>query len=145
MTVRFERRDIDPGSLGCIGLVFVASLILSTLATMLLYRAFSVQTQITEGPITEPMPAREKVFPNPQLQFYPPEDLAKFRQQQEAALNGYRWVDRKTGVVGIPIQRAMELLVQQGEPILGAPSLPQGPTWVEMMQRRAEQGKEPAP
>ena len=145
MSVRFEPRDIDPGSLGCIGLVFILSLILSTLATILLYRAFSIRTQITEGPISAPMPTGEKTFPNPQLQFYPPEDLAKFRKKEDATLNSYRWLNRTEGIVSIPIQRAMDLVVQQGEPVLGTPNLPQGPTWVEMMQRRAEQGKDAPP
>ena len=139
MTEHFEQRDINPGGLGFLAMILIASLILSTLATALLYRAFSIRTQLAEGPITAPMPGREAVFPNPQLQLYPPEDLAKFRQEEDAILNRYHWLNQKKGVIGIPIQRAMELLVREGkEPVLGTPGLPQGPTWIEMMQRRAE-------
>ena len=148
MSEQFERRDINPGALGCIGLLLVVSLIISTLATAILYRTFSIQTQSKEGPITAPMPDRETSFPNPQLQFYPPEDLAKYRRQENAILHSYRWVDRKSGVIGIPIERAMALVVQDGkEPVLGTPGLPEGPTWIEMMQRRAQEGtkKESAP
>jgi len=140
MTEKFESRGINSRALGLIALMLVVSVILSSLATALLYRTFSLQTQIAEGQITVPMPRGEKAFPNPQLQLYPPEDLANYRQQEDAILNGYRWLDRKSGVVGIPIERAMKLLVQQGkEPVLGTPGLPQGPTWVEMMQRRAQE------
>jgi hypothetical protein len=139
MSEQFERSDVNPGALGCIGLILVVSLIISSLAIALLYRAFSIQTQAREGPITVPMPARESPFPNPQLQLYPPEDLAKFRQKEDAILNGYRWVDRKAGVVGIPIVLAMDLIVKEGkEPVTQTP----GPTWVEMMQRRAQEGTE---
>jgi len=52
-------------------------------------------------------------------------------------LNEYRWIDRKAGIVAIPVDRAMELLIQRGEPLVGRPERPPGPTWVEMMQRRA--------
>lgn len=141
MTEQFERRDIDSRALGCIGLMLVASLILSSLSIALLYRTFSLQTQAVEGPISAPISGKEATFPKPQLQLYPPEDLTKYRQQEAEVLSGYRWVDQKAGIVAIPIERAMELLVQQGkQPVLGTPGLPQGPTWVEMMQRRAQEG-----
>jgi hypothetical protein len=42
-----------------------------------------------------------------------PEDLAKVRADEEAQLAGYRWVDQEHGVVAIPIDRAMDLLVKQ--------------------------------
>lgn len=33
--------------------------------------------------------------------------------QEDSVLNGYRWVDRPTGKVGIPIERAMDLVVNE--------------------------------
>lgn len=132
---------MDPAALGVIAVMLIVSLILSSLATALLYKTFSAQTQMTEGPISAPMPKRETPFPNPQLQLYPPEDLAKFRQQEDAILNGDRPLDGGKGVPGIPIRRAMELTVAEGkQPVLGTtPGLAEGPTWVEMMQRRAQE------
>lgn len=136
----YERRDIHPRAIALLGLALVVSLLLSTGATLLLYRAFSLRTQDVEGPLTVPMPREVQSFPNPQLQIYPPEDLEKLRAQEAAILDGYRWIDRKTGVVGIPISQAMNWVVKEhAEPVMGAPGLPQGPTWTEMMQRRAQQ------
>lgn len=141
MNWHFERKDIDPLALGIIALVLILSLIFSSLGIALLYRTFSIRTQIIEGHISPPMPIKERPFPTPQLQFYPPEDLAKFRREEDARLNSYRWVDQKADVVEIPIARAMELLVSENkQPVLGTPGLPQGPTWAEMMRRRAEEG-----
>ena len=37
--------------------------------------------------------------------------INRFKQQEE--LNGYRWIDPKAKVVGIPIDRAMELVVAE--------------------------------
>ena len=53
-----------------------------------------------------------------------PEELSALRAQQLETLHSYRWVDEKTGVVAIPIERAIELLVQEsatgGEAAAGA-------------------------
>jgi hypothetical protein len=40
-----------------------------------------------------------------------------FLMNQEDQLNSYGWVDKEGGVAHIPIQRAMELIVQQGLPV----------------------------
>jgi hypothetical protein len=40
------------------------------------------------------------------------EDLSQLRARQRDQLSSYRWVDAKAGVVAIPIERAMELVVQ---------------------------------
>jgi hypothetical protein len=41
----------------------------------------------------------------------PPLELSNLVHNQEARLAEYRWVDQKKGVVAIPIDRAMELVV----------------------------------
>jgi len=40
-----------------------------------------------------------------------------FLMKQENQLNSYGWVDEKAGVAHIPIERAMELMVQRGLPV----------------------------
>jgi hypothetical protein len=52
----------------------------------------------------------------PALQLAPRNDLAAFREREDRVLNSYGWIDRTTGVVHIPISRAMELLLQRGLP-----------------------------
>jgi len=42
-----------------------------------------------------------------------PQELAQLRASQLAALNSYRWLNEKEGVVGIPIERAIELIVRE--------------------------------
>jgi len=41
-----------------------------------------------------------------------PEELRRLQVQQAEQLHGYRWVDKEGGVVAIPIDRAMELVVE---------------------------------
>lgn len=42
-----------------------------------------------------------------------PEELAGLRAAQQEQLHTYRWVDEKAGVVAIPIERAMSLIVDE--------------------------------
>lgn len=42
-----------------------------------------------------------------------PAELMQYRAEQEALLHGYRWIDENAGVVQIPIERAMELVVRE--------------------------------
>ena len=136
----YERRDMDAGAVMAVAGMLILGLMLASLGTALLYENFSRRTQRLEGPIFGPIQRFERRFPAPQLQSNPTEDLVKFQEREERILKGYRWIDKNTGVVGIPIDRAIELLAQRGEPTLGKPGLPVGPTWVEMMQRRGREG-----
>lgn len=54
-----------------------------------------------------------RVPPAPRLQPHPQSDLAKFRAQKEALLSGYAWTDPQHDYARIPIQRAMQIYVQQ--------------------------------
>ena len=55
--------------------------------------------------------------PFPRLQVAPRQDLQTFREQEDAILNGYTWVNREAGTVRIPIAEAMRLTVQRGLPV----------------------------
>lgn len=43
----------------------------------------------------------------------PVQELADLRSGQIERLTAYRWVDRKKGVVAIPVERAMEIAVRE--------------------------------
>ena len=64
----------------------------------------------------------------PRLQAHPAQDLEKYLAREEEILNSYGWVDRKHGTVRIPIQRAMNILLQNGLPVRGIKT-PKG--WVQ--------------
>jgi hypothetical protein len=44
-------------------------------------------------------------------------DMKALRRAEDAVLGSYGWVDPEGGVVRVPIQRAMELLLQRGLPV----------------------------
>src|SRR5215203_3761984 len=64
----------------------------------------------------------DRVPPEPRLQSNPKQDLRDLRAAEDQILNGYRWVDRNAGVVGIPVNEAMKLTLQRGLPSRPAPA-----------------------
>ena len=64
--------------------------------------------------------------------------LAELRVVEDADLNSYGWVDRTSGVARIPIDRAMQLLLERGLPDVGA-----GQTPLSLMQTRPSETASP--
>lgn len=55
--------------------------------------------------------------PAPNLQIDPRQQLLDLRADEERVLTTYGWVDETNGLTHIPIDRAMDLLVDQGLPV----------------------------
>jgi hypothetical protein len=53
--------------------------------------------------------------PGPILEIDSERDLAAFRQREDAQLHSYGWIDRSAGTVHIPIERAMDLMAEDGK------------------------------
>lgn len=77
----------------------------------------NVQVQIPSADVMPPS------VPGPGLQAAPEVDMSLLLERENVRLSDYRWVDRENGVVQIPIERAMELIVEadlsaatEGEP-----------------------------
>jgi hypothetical protein len=75
--------------------------------------------------------ARPALLATPLHPIYGPAEVKRLRQQEDAVLTTYAYVDRKRGMVRIPIEQAIQLLVERGgrlsvqEPASAAPT--QGP------------------
>jgi hypothetical protein len=59
----------------------------------------------------------EKNFPQPQLETDERTELNKIRLNEEDTLSTYDYIDKSAGTVRIPIDRAMDLIVQRGLPV----------------------------
>jgi hypothetical protein len=97
-------------------LVFLGGLlVISALLSWGLFRYLSKQqassASVSPFAETRPLPL------GPQLQVNPREDWLNYRKQQEQSLEMYEWENRGAGIVRVPIERAMELLVQKGLPV----------------------------
>jgi len=112
----YETRDANTGAvLGFLAFLFLV-LILIVFGTWRLFRYYAVAEQ-------QPAPASSfagvrQIPSEPNLEVNGHEDLLKAYAKQQQELEMYSWEDRKAGIVRIPIERAMDLLLQKGLPVV---------------------------
>src|SRR5262245_29432078 len=75
-----------------------------------------------EAPPPSPLAPEVRVPPEPALQdapgsvSSPPEDIRRFREQEDQMLNSYGWIDQQRGIIRIPIEQAKKMIEQKGLP-----------------------------
>jgi len=74
------------------------------------------------GPPASPFEDVRTLPSGPRLQVTAPQDLKRYQGAQAEILNSYGWVDQKAGIVRIPVERAMDILLQKGLPVRGVAS-----------------------
>jgi hypothetical protein len=126
-----ERKDVNVLSLITIASLLFLSCVLVFVVVwgMMRYLKFHEPVK-TAGQANLPITAVQE-FPEPRLQIKPAADLARLRAAEGADLNSYGWVNRDSGTVRIPIDRAMQLLLERGLPNVGT-----GQTPLSLMQAR---------
>ncbi|HET7624080.1 MAG TPA: hypothetical protein VFM25_02355 [Verrucomicrobiae bacterium] len=73
----------------------------------------------------------------PRLQIAPEKELKELRVREELELNTYGWINKTAGVVRIPIDRAMDLVLQRGLPTRSGTNGDRlGPSSFELQQQR---------
>jgi len=114
----YETRDANVR--GVFAFLVILSLVLAFTAILCwwLFNYFSAG-QANRAPAS-PFAGTRQLPAGPQLQVNPRQDWLRFRAEQEHALESYSWENRDDGTVRVPIERAMEMLLQKGLPV--APS-----------------------
>ena len=59
---------------------------------------------------------QQKEPPTPNLQTQPFKDIYMLRQDEEQRLGSYGWVDKDGGIARVPIDRAMDVMLEKGFP-----------------------------
>lgn len=111
----YETRDANARGVFIFMIGLSVVLMITALVCWGLFRYLSAK-QVNPGPAS-PFAGTRQLPSGPQLQVNPRQDLLRFRAQQEQSLESYALENRSTGTVRIPIERAMELLVQKGLPV----------------------------
>lgn len=60
--------------------------------------------------------AEHNPMPEPRLQAHPLDERRSYDEEQRVKLSSYQWVDRRGGIVRIPIGRAMQILAAHNGP-----------------------------
>ena len=96
--------------IGLLGLM-VLGLIYSGMVSSMFYR-MSAQPGVKAEVFTTPQPG--DLPPLPRLQSDPRSALVQLRSREDSILTGYAWVSKDSGLVRVPIEKAMELVVERG-------------------------------
>ena len=110
----YERRDLSPQTIALFGIVVAASVVLCILVAYWFFW-YAANEAARTGRHPSP-PLTQEAPQGPRLQVDAPKDLRAFLAEEDALLRSYGWVNRQSGIVHIPIDRAMHLLVERGLP-----------------------------
>ncbi|MFZ3340098.1 MAG: hypothetical protein WA609_05260 [Terriglobales bacterium] len=123
----FEHEDLSPRAIIYFLLALIVSLGVLYVIVFEMYRvldSYNHANQATMSPMVAPeadtrtvTDADTKAFPEPRLEKSERTELRDFIENQDRTLATYNWVDKDKGIVQIPIDRAMDLIVQRGLPV----------------------------
>lgn len=114
---RYETRDADVSSLAKFGFWLAVILVLVFFVSRWTFNYFGKVQQL--GPPVSPFEEGNirTLPPEPRLQVAPQSELLAYCQREQQALTSYGWIDRPNGVVRVPIDRAMKILLSRGLPV----------------------------
>ena len=112
-----EKSDVSIGAIVKFGIGLAVAAAVIHVALWGLFEVLEAREGRRDAPLP-PLAAAglRRTPPEPRLE---PDALLPRRRmvaQENAALTAYGWVDRDAGIVRIPIERAMDLLVERGLP-----------------------------
>ena len=113
----YEDPGVDTRKVVIAGVVLLIACAVSLVLATLLFRALNArEAGGQQQPSTLAGRAGREEPPEPRLQTAPFDDAKAMRAEEENQLRSYGWVDRKAGVVRLPIERAIDLVAERGLP-----------------------------
>jgi len=112
---RHETSDAHFKSVLMTGIGLLGLMVLGLLLSWGVY-AFFKQHTAEPGMHAETLthPDLSRLPPGPNLEADPHKSLVELRREEDSILTGYGWVSKDSGIVRIPVDRAMSLIVQKG-------------------------------
>jgi hypothetical protein len=77
---------------------------------------YVVERDASRDTLPSPLADTRAPYTGPRLQVSPPQDTKAMKAAEAQILESYAWLDRESGIVRIPIERAIELLAERGLP-----------------------------
>jgi len=112
----YEVRDANV--MGLLQFAFWMAVVLAVTMVGMKYTFDYFKRDIPLGPTASPMVKEtDRVLPpSPRLQVQPRLELVQYCEAQQQQVNTYGWVNQQSGVVRLPVDRAMDLLLERGLP-----------------------------
>ena len=116
---KYEHTDIDPSIGYKFGMWLGVAMLISFAIVYGTFRLFESQAKSADVlaqkyPLAASIPHKEPPLPN--LQKQPFKDVYMLRMGENEKLTSYGWVDKEGGVTRLPIDRAIEVMLQRGFP-----------------------------
>lgn len=111
-------------------LILVGLFAAAAIGSVVLFSVFTWYTDRLLARQMQPAPLARitQVPPEPRLQVSPSQDWQTMLTENNQRLNSYGWVDQNAGTAHIPIERAMQLILERGLPARNpGPGLEQAP------------------
>jgi hypothetical protein len=110
----YEHADADVRSIYHFGAVLAILIVAVMWAMVHTYNFFAKHESL--GPPASPFENQRELPPQPRLQPQPAFDLKRYCEIEQQQLNTYGWLDQQNGLVRIPVDRAMDIVLQKGLP-----------------------------
>ena len=108
----YEHADANVRSLYQFGAVLGILIIAVMWAMVHTYNFFAKHESL--GPPASPFENQRELPPQPRLQPHPATDLKRYCEIEQQQLTTYGWVDQNNGLVRIPVDRAMDIVLAKG-------------------------------
>jgi hypothetical protein len=113
---RHERTDVDTRYIAAFAAILAAVVLALYVVTWWVFNEFAAH--VSQAHVEQP-PAplgNPPLFPAPRLQVDPQRDLEQLRESERELLDSYGWIDRPAGLARIPIDRAIDIVSENGLP-----------------------------
>jgi hypothetical protein len=121
--VSHERKDVNVFQITAFGIGLLIGCIVVVFAMWGLFDLFYSRESAKNPPFPPAMMnERPKLPPEPRLQANPKVELKDLRDSEDAILDNYGWIDPNKGIVRIPVEQAIDIVIKKGLPSKPSPS-----------------------
>lgn len=122
--VSHERRDVNVFQISAFGIGLLLGCIVVVFAMWGLFTFLFKREDAKNAGAPPPaiLSERAKKPPEPRLQEQPKVELKDLKEDEDAILSSYGWIDPNKGIVRIPIDQAIDIVAQKGLPSKPSPT-----------------------
>jgi len=112
----YEKSDLSPKAISIFGVVLSAVVIVAMVVAAWMF-GFFASWQAKQDVPPSPLASSGPGAPEPRLQVHAVRDMKALRAAEDEVLTSYGWVSKEAGMARIPIERAMQLVLERGLPV----------------------------